>query len=284
MSAPAAVSAPAGVRAVPEPPARFLDLVAAEWIKMRSLRSTPWVLVLVPFFVTGCAALDALWDYNNFPRYSPEAQREHMFALRDAFPVSGYWTLILVAAGMGAVAVVGEYGTGLIRTTMVAVPARASVVLAKAVLVALVWTAVGAVAAAGSFTASQLILGLRDAALPVTDPVAVRSLAASALLAPVCALIGLALGVLIRHGATTAVVAAFTLLMLPFFVSDRRRWSAEIYNAMVGPAWQRLTTDWTPPPGSGSYPGTVPGSWLAYLAWPVLLVTAALIMIRRRDV
>lgn len=164
--------------AVGEPPARFPDLVAAEWIKVRSLRSTPWVIVLVTLVVTGVAAARALADYNNFPSYDALTRRDHPFSLGDAFPAEAYLTLMLAAVAVGAIATVSEYGSGLIRTTTVAVPARGAVVLAKAVVQAVLWAVVGALVALCSFLVSQAILEGRDAAIPISDPDALRAFAA----------------------------------------------------------------------------------------------------------
>ncbi|GAA3765201.1 ABC transporter permease [Plantactinospora mayteni] len=283
-TATSAAPPPSRSESVAEPPARFRDLVAAEWIKVWSLRSTPWTLLVSTLFVVGTATLEAIDDYRAFPNMNPAMQREPMFALSDAFPLMGYWTLALVAVSAGAIVVVGEYGSGLIRTTTVAVPARESVVLAKAVVVTALWTVTGTIAASGAFTVSQAILSGRDAAISITEPVALRALVAAALLPTVCALIGLGLGVLIRHGATTMVTGIFTLLMLPQFFSIRTRWSAEINHAMVLTAWERLTAMWAPPSGDGFYRPGVAESWVVYAAWPLVAIALALIVVRRRDV
>ncbi|MFB7994532.1 ABC transporter permease [Streptomyces sp. NPDC056002] len=265
------------------PPARFLDLVAAEWIKVRSLRSTPWVIVLVTLVVTGVAAARALADYNNFPSYDALTRREHPFSLGDAFPAEAYLTLMLAAVAVGAIATVSEYGSGLIRTTTVAVPARGAVVLAKAVVQAVLWTVVGALVALCSFFVAQAILGGRDAAIPLSDPDALRAFAASALLAPVCALVGLGLGVLIRHSATTVVAGSFVLLLLPVFFSSRKPLSAAFANAMVRNAWQRLAQIYGTP--VEAYNGaTVAGSWTVFVLWPLVALALALVVVRRRDV
>ncbi|MER7196893.1 ABC transporter permease [Streptomyces sp. CB01635] len=269
--------------AVDELPARFLDLVAAEWIKVRSLRSTPWVTVLVTLVVTGVAAARALADYNNFPSYDALTQREHSFSLGDSFPAEAYLTLMLAAVSVGAIAAVSEYGSGLIRTTTVAVPARGAVVLAKAVVQAVLWTVVGSVVALCSFSVAQAILSGRDAAISLGDPNALRALAASALLAPVCALVGLGLGVLIRHSATTMVAGTFVLLLLPVFFSSRKPLSVAFANAMVRNAWQRLAQIYGTP--AEAYNGaTVGGSWTVYVLWPLVALALALVVVRRRDV
>jgi hypothetical protein len=269
--------------AVDEPPARFLDLVAAEWIKVRSLRSTPWVIVLVTLVVTGVAAARALADYNNFPSYSALTRRDHPFSLGDAFPAEAYLTVMLAAVAVGAIATVSEYGSGLIRTTTVAVPARGAVVLAKAVVQAVLWTVVGSLVALCSFFVAQAILSGRDAAISLGDPNALRAFAASALLAPVCALVGLGLGVLIRHSATTVVAGSFVLLLLPVFFSSRKPLSVTFANAMVRNAWQRLAQIYGTPPEA--YNGaTVAGSWTVYALWPLVALALALLVVRRRDV
>ncbi|WP_035792098.1 ABC transporter permease [Kitasatospora mediocidica] len=276
---PTGAAAPAA-----EPPARFPDLFAAEWIKMRSLRSTPWALAFTTLFVIGSAAVAALSDYHNQPHYSALGQRPHLFALGDAFPPAGYLTLMLVAGSIGAITAVSEYSSGLIRTTTVAVPARGSVVLAKAGVLAAVWTLLGTVIAAASFALSQTVLDGWHVSFPITHPHALQALAASALLAPACALVGLGLGVLIRHSAATVVTTAFTLLMLPPIFSSGSRWSADIRHAMVQSAWGRLIQDWDPSPGDGFFSPTVTGSWVTYVAWPLVAVVLALVVVRRRDV
>ncbi|KIF75862.1 hypothetical protein QR77_22155 [Streptomyces sp. 150FB] len=264
--------------------ARFGDLLAAEWIKIRSLRSTPWTIAVTILFVIGSAAVSALAYNENLADAGPGAQGPNGFLPFDAFPPAGYTALMLVAGSIGAVAVVSEYSSGLIRATTVAVPARGSVVLAKAVVVAALWTVVGAVISIGSFFVSQAVLDATNSGVPIGYPGVFRALVASALLAPVCALTGLGLGVLIRHSATSMVTSAFTLLMLPTLFSPSRRWSADLNHAMVSTAWRRLVQNWGAMPGSHTFTATVPGSWTVYVLWPLVAVALAVVVVRRRDV
>ncbi|MDF9817034.1 ABC transporter permease [Streptomyces sp. SPB162] len=267
-----------------EPPARFRDLLASEWIKMRSLRSTPWSLALTMVFVIGSAAVAALAENRILEKMSPQARADQGFMVFDAFPPAGYMTLMLVAGSVGALTVVSEYSSGLIRTTTVAVPARGAVVLAKAVVTAALWTAVGAVVATGCFLVSQAILNANHAGVPLTHPGVPRALVASTLLAPVCALTGLGVGFLIRHSAATMVTNTFTLLMLPPIFSQSARWSAAVSHAMPVTAWKRLIQNWPPDPHSLGYTATVPDSWTVYALWPLIAVALAGTVVRRRDV
>lgn len=263
--------------ALAAPPARFRDLLAAEWIKARSLRSTPWTIALTALFVVGSAAVSTLAD--DGAGSGPAGFRPF-----DAYPAAGYWTLMLVAGSMGALTVVSEYGSGLIRTTTVAVPARGSVVLAKAAVTAALWTVVGTALSVGSFFVSQAVLDGRGGGVPITHPGVFRALTASALLAPVCALVGLGLGVLLRHAAGTMVTSVFVLLMLPTMFPESDRWSADVRHALVAAAWNRLVQPWDPGSGSLGYTATVPGSWTVYALWPLIMVAVAVFVVRRRDV
>ncbi|WP_329191933.1 MULTISPECIES: ABC transporter permease [unclassified Streptomyces] len=277
MTTPASALASTAAASLAEPPARFRDLLASEWIKMRSLRSTPWTLALTILFVTGSAAVATLAD-------KAAGSEPAGFLAYDAYPATGYMTLILVAGSMGALTVVSEYGSGMIRTTTVAVPDRGAVVLAKAVVTAVLWTAVGTAASIGSFLVSQAILNGRAAGVPITHPDVFRPLVASALLAPVCALVGLGLGVLLRHTAGTVLTSVFALLMLPTMFSESNRWSADARHMMVSAAWTRLVETWEPDPGSLGYTATLPGSWVVYALWPLAAVALAVVVVRHRDV
>ncbi|MEU1504285.1 ABC transporter permease [Kitasatospora sp. NPDC005748] len=277
-AAPAAAPAvaPAAVPATASP-VRFGDLLASEWIKMRSLRSTPWAIAVTTVFVIGSAVAATMAAHDGAA--VPGAPRE--FLPFNAFPAAGYWTLMLVAATMGAITVVSEYSSGLIRTTTVAVPARGQVVLAKAAVTAALWTAVGAATAVGSFLASQAV---RGGGAPATHPGLARALVACTLVAPICALVGLGLGVLIRHTATTVVTGVFTLVLLPPMFSEGTRWSADVNHLMPSTAWRRLVQNWPADPDSLAYTATVPGSWAVYLLWPLVAVVLAVVVVRRRDV
>lgn len=277
-----------------ESPIHFRDLVAAEWIKLRSQRSTPWMLAVAAMVVTGSAVVAAHADYANFPRYSPADQVAHSFSLSDAFPLAGGLMLMVIAASTGAATVVGEYSSGLIRTTTVAVPARGAVVLAKAVMIATFWTLAGAIIGAVSFAVSQAILDGRHAGVSITSPGAFTAFLGASLLAPVCALVGLGLGFLIRHSIATTVTAIVTLVMLPIFLSTQHRLTAEIRDAMVFSAWQRLTEAYGPAEVEAAnvrsgqlIPGLYPSlseAWISYAAWPLVALLIAVLVVRRRDV
>ncbi|WP_433379795.1 ABC transporter permease subunit [Actinoplanes sp. CA-142083] len=259
------------------------DVIAAEWLKTRSLRSTWWALALTAAVVIGSAAVAAHADYVNFPSYSLEEQRTHGFALGDAFPLAGYLVLVVVAASAGASAMISEYSSGLLRVTAVAVPARSELLAAKAVVAAAVWTVAGALTSLTAFAVSQLILAGRDANASLTGPGTATALLAATLIGPVCALVGLALAVLLRHAGTVYVTGILLLVLAPQLLSTRQNVTRELHHTMLIPAWQRLTEAYGPPRFLGSLYTSAVEAWLAYAIWSLIFIAAALVVHRRRD-
>ena len=270
------------------PASRFTDLLAAEWIKLRSLRSTYWAFGCGALAVVGFNANAARADYANYPHYGGPIRDDFVYwALRDAFTEGSAMILVLVCASIGAITIVGEYATGLVRTTFTAVPDRRALMAAKVVVLTAVMTLFGALLAAASYASTQAILDGRGLGVPISHPGAWRVAVASALLAPVCALVGMGLGAVIRHSATTMVLTTFVLLLLPSFVTDRYHWTASVRHAFPFNAWARIVDV-----GYGQsryvlvpkYPATVAGGWVVFAVWAAVAAVVAVVVVDRRDV
>ncbi|MFC8454643.1 ABC transporter permease [Kitasatospora sp. NPDC057223] len=271
----------------PAPRARFGDLLAAEWLKLRSLRSMRWAFPLSALALVLLNANAAVADYQNWPRYDEGIRANFVpgWAYRDAFTNNSGISLMLIAGSLGAITLVGEYSTGLVRTSFAAVPARRALLSAKAAVLTAVMLVYGAVISVVSFLLSQAILSGRDIGLSLGHPGAWRGVVASALLAPVCALVGLGLGALVRHSATTVVTVVTVLLLVPNFLTPDRYWSAVVYHLFPFRAWQRLgQLDSLDGGFHERYPSTPGGAWLVFLLWPLVSVLVTLVVVDRRDV
>ena len=256
-------------------PVRFGDLLAAEWIKLRGLRSNRWALGLGALAAVGFNINGALADYRDLASATADFE-----PLNAAFGNSAALVVMLVAASVGALSVVGEYGSGLIRTTFTAVPARRWVLAAKIITVGTATLGLGAIVTTVSFWSTQAILAARHSGDSITQPGAFRAAAASALLAPVCALVGIGAGAVIRHTAGTIVATVATLELLPqLFTSHEYRWVVDARNAMPHMAWERLIT----PGHAGPGLPTIAGSWTAYLLWSLIAAAVALVAVGHRD-
>jgi hypothetical protein len=263
---------------------RFADLLAAEWIKFRSLRATWWTLALAALALVAANANAAWSDHRNWPGYSPMIQADFvpLWSLRDAFTVLACSILLLAAGSVGALSLAGEYATGQIRTTFTAVPARRAVVAAKAVVVAAVLTCWGALVAGGSFAASQAILSGRGVGVTLTEHQAWRIVLASALLAPVAGLAGLGVAALVRHSAGSVIGTVLLLLLVPQLFSEQYHWSATVAHALPHGAWERLTQV-VEAPVPPDHPWSVAGAWLVYALWPPAATAVAVAVVHRRD-
>ncbi|MGI3223427.1 hypothetical protein ACRJ4B_05095 [Streptomyces sp. GTA36] len=187
---------------------------------------------------------------------------------------------MLALSAIGATAIVGEYRTGMIRTTFTAVPARRSVMAAKVCVVTAVTTVFGAVVAAASFGLTQAVLSARHIGVPIDHPGALRVVVASALLAPVSALLGMALGTLIRHSAATMTANVVILLLLPLVFSADRHWAAVVDHALPTGAWIRLVDA---DQQAVAYPWTLTGAWTVYAVWALAAAAVAVTSVQRRD-
>ncbi|WP_221362151.1 ABC transporter permease [Streptomyces beigongshangae] len=274
-------------------PARFRHLLAAEWIKLWSLRSTYWVLGVGALTVIGINVNSAA---SNADRLAHQTQRppeppgfpdrpEFLFdPLTTAFVDPAWQLFMIIAATVGAIAVFGEYSTGLIRTTFAAVPDRQAVIAAKVTVVSVVMLTLGTLVSGTSFGVTQMLLR-EHGGLSLGAPGALRAAAAAALLAPLCALVGMAVGAAVRHAAGSIVTVIALLLLVPaLFQGERYRWVKEIGNAMPLSAWERLVTNPERAHDLGKYPLTVTEAWIVYGAWATAAVAIAVLVVRHRDV
>lgn len=280
-----ATTAPTAPIAAPHhPPARFGDLVAAEWTKLWSLRSTSWMLGLTALAIVALNVNAAVADLQFFP--FPAGTNEAdlaMASLGKAFTTNAALMLMIAAGSVGGGMVVSELSSGLIRTTFVAVPARRAVMAAKAVVATAVFLVYGAVVAGVSFGLTQAILASEDAGFSISYPGAWRIVVASALLAPIAALVGMAVGAVVRHTATTMVTTPFLLIVLPIFLAEDRHLSATIRHTMLEPAWLRLV-EVVDRGFRGDHPWTAVGAGTVMAAWFVVAAALAVTVLHRRDV
>jgi hypothetical protein len=269
-----------------DPRARFRDLLAAEWIKLWSLRSTYGVLVTGALVSIGICVNSARSNVHNLAANPDPLGHTAIDPMHAAFVIEAYEILMIIAAGIGAITIFGEYTSGLIRTTFAAVPARRPVIAAKMTVVTAVMLAFGAAVSVAAFGLTQAIYHQQHIGLSISAPGALRAVTASALLTPLSALVGMALGALIRHAAGTIVAIVGVLLLLPsLFQGETYRWVKEIGNAMPFTAWDALVDNPAKPSFVPSkYPESITEAWIVFGAWPLVAAVIAVIVVVRRDV
>jgi ABC-2 type transport system permease protein len=131
------------------------------------------------------------------------------------------------SAILAVLVISGEYSSGMIRTTLTAMPRRSTVLAAKALVLTGVVAAAGTIAVLGSLLAGRLVLPRGSLAL--ADGPALRAAAGSVLYLTLIALLSLGVAAIVRDSATSIGVILGLLYLLPILAQ------------VIGdPHWQRL--------------------------------------------
>ncbi|WP_406440651.1 ABC transporter permease subunit [Streptomyces sp. NBC_00631] len=176
--------------------------IASEWTKIRSVRSTIWTLGVFVLLVIGIGLLAGAVVSNSSS--SDDLTGSNALSL-------GFFGLLLGSMciiTLGVLTTASEYGTGMIRTTMVACPSRARVLAAKAIVffaVAFVITL-----AASAFVAMTQVSMLSDVARTPTGGEWLKGTFGVSLYIALLGLLSLIIGSVIRHsaGAITIMIGA----------------------------------------------------------------------------
>ena len=197
-----------------------LDLaLRAEWTKLRTVASTGWLLLgMVVVTVTASAAADAADVCTSSAGCHPDVAR---------LSLTGADVGQAVVVVMAVLAVTGEYGTGMIRATLAAVPLRTAVLAAKAAVVAGLTLAAGAVSVLGSVLAGRLILPGHGLILSLSSEPVLRAAAGTVLYLALIALLSLGVAAAVRDSAAAIGVVLGLLYLFP------------ILGLVAGPGWQR---------------------------------------------
>jgi ABC-type transport system involved in multi-copper enzyme maturation permease subunit len=194
-------------------PVTQVGVVRAEWTKLRALRSTRWCGLGAVVLITGLGAAIA---GSGAPYHVSAADSA---AKGIAASLLGLLFAQLVVGVVGVLAFSGEYGTGMIRVTLAAVPSRLPVLWAKvAVLAGLVLPVTLLCAVADFFVATALESSRGGSAISLSDPGVLREVVGSSLYLTVVAVIGLALGALLRRTAAALSVFAAVFFVIPIVV------------------------------------------------------------------
>ena len=262
-------------QAVPSRLARAHEVLAFEWTKLRSVRSSYWTLLIAAAVTLGVTAIVA----QSFA--STPASRHGAAADPLASSFLGYaeYTVLPVTV-LSVLVFTSEYARGLIATTFTAVPRRLAVLAAKAAVTGAAALAAGELLAFACFFLTQAILSTHHRALSLSHPgVPGAVLAAGGALAA-CALVGVGLGAIVRHsaGAIAAAVAVIYLLAVLCLILPSP-WRTRLGRFTVPfAAYQTVASH---PLAGLLSPGL---SMLVIIAWPAATLTAAALVISRRDV
>jgi ABC-2 type transport system permease protein len=254
-----------------------LRVLLSEWTKFRSLRSTVFTLLIAVVLSIGIGALLSAVSASQYHTLSPVAR-----ASFDPVSLSLNGTLFsqLAIGVLGVLVLSGEYGTGMIRSSLTAVPRRLPVLWAKLGVFAGVVFAVMLVTSFVSFFLGQALLSSQHVGVAISAPGALRSVAGAALYLTVTGMIGMALGGLLRNTA-----AAISIFVAAFFVIPPlagllpASWSSHFAQYLPSNAGQALYGD-----GGGLAHPLAPWAGFGVLcSYAVVLIALAALRLRRAD-
>ena len=285
----------------------FMGVLRSEWIKFRSLRSTQLLLAFTFLAVVGVGtmaawlrgvAIQAFMEFGvagpgrpGVP--APAAPKMTVDQAINAAsaqglniygtPIAGLQLGILVIGTLAVLLISSEFGTGMIRSTMTAVPKRLPVFAAKAIVLIVVSYVLTLAAAFVTFLISIPILHAYGITMSLSMDGVLYSILMGGVYVAGAAMIGLSLGTLIRSsaGSIVVLVALFFLLQI----------GTQLLKLIPGNFWQYVE-QYIPSVSGGrmleigdkaAFITPLAGG-LIFLAWIVLFTVPAIISLKTRDV
>ncbi|MFD4656941.1 ABC transporter permease [Kitasatospora sp. NPDC058444] len=218
-TAPSPMPAPGGVRpARPAYKVTALRVLRSEWAKLWSLRST-WITLGLALLFLVAFGLIAAYQFKS--RMTSGRPMERDFAGASTLSLSLFGTNFaqLALGVLGVLVAAGEYSTGMIRSTLAAVPRRLPVLWSKAAVYGVIALVLGTVGVFAVFVADSGVLSGTRVAMTLSDAGVVRGLLGAGLYLALVGVIGVALGALLRSVAGGIAVLVATLMLVPGLTS-----------------------------------------------------------------
>ena len=249
-------------------------VVRSEWTKLISLRSTRWALAAMVLLAIGigvivCSVFESRWGQMSA---SDRAEFHPLSAC-----LAGIGVAQLATGVLGVLAITGEYSTGMIRSSLTAVPRRLSFLTGKALAFGATALAISLPATFVTFFVGQAILSGEGIGVGIGDPGVLRALVGAGLFLATIGLFGLALGAMARNTAAGIAALVGILFVLPPIVYHLPS-GGSIYPYLPSSAGSAV---WTTEPG----PHTL-APWVGFgvlCAYVVVAFAVAAIQMMRRD-
>jgi len=261
----------------PVPRATFLDVLRSEWTKFRSVRSTFWSMTVAVTLTVGLGALVSWGGSHHFANRPADEQ-----ANWDPTGVSLFGLLLsqLAFGVLGVLVISSEYTTGMIRTSLAAVPRRRRLLAAKCLIFGLCALVLGEVMAFTAFGIGQAIIHGNAPSVSLGDHNILRAVVGSGLYLAVLGLLAVGIGAILRHGAG----AITTLVGLIFIVPL-------LSNALPVNWGRRPVQKWLPSLAGGQVFAVKPdvhafGPWAGFAVmcgWTAAILAVAFFLLERRD-
>lgn len=193
-------------------PYTFVDVVRSEWTKFRSVRSTYWTFLVAIVLGIGLAALVSGISANHY-HTDLEVRLGWDPTQRSIRPM---WFLAQLAfAVLGVMTVTSEYSTGMIRTSMAAVPKRVRLMSAKLLVFGIAAVIIGEIISVAAFSIGQMLIHGEAPSASFGQPDVLRVVLGAGLYLLFIGLLGSGFGVMVRNAAAGIAIVVGILFILP---------------------------------------------------------------------
>jgi ABC-2 type transport system permease protein len=252
-------------------PVSLGGVVASEWLKFRSLRSTLLVLAAA---VVGMVAFGAIIAFNT--RNPAGVDPEDLVA---SGPLQGYYLGQLLMGALGVLVVSGEYSSGMIRASLAAVPRRWPVLVAKVVVFTVVVGLSMVAASVAAFLLAQAVLSGHRPTYSLADGSTLRVVVGTGVYLTLVGLIGSVFAWIVRSTPGALVATLAVILVLPIlFELVFPSWGTYIAAYLPTGAGQSFSTNLAQPHALSPWVGLG-----VMVAWVVAGLGAAAVVLDRKD-
>lgn len=264
--------------AVGGPGPNVANVVRAEWRKLWAVRATTWTLCALPLL----GVIFAVFFSSGGGRdYTTLSATDRLAFDPTATSLRTYLTAQLFVGVLGVLVITTEYGTGLINTTITAVPRRNRLLAAKVAVLAMAAFIFGELTAFASYFIGQsVIAGYGAPSTTLTDPGVFRAVSGMGLYLVLTAVLGFAVGTLVRSTAGGLAIMVSVTLIFPGLSQSLpdalKRGVAQYWPNLAGSQIMTVYRD----PGLLS---PTAGFWLYFVSVAVV-IAAAIVSFRKRDI
>ncbi|MGW7416719.1 ABC transporter permease [Streptomyces sp. NPDC054863] len=170
-----------------------VQVLKSEWTKIRSVRSTVWTLGLAVLFTVGLGFLISLLSKDQFGKMNA---RELQFVDPTFTSFAGTSLGQLAMIVFGVLVVGNEYSTGMIRTSLAAVPRRGTFLFSKIGIATLLAFVIALVTSFVTFFVGQAALGSYQAS--IGDPGVLRAVIGCSLYMTLIAVFAMGVTMILR--------------------------------------------------------------------------------------
>ena len=265
-------------------------IIRSEWVKLVTLRSTWWCLGVLAALTAGLPAFIAFIIGEPWGGQPASVDIGYSNWMNATVVPMGF--TVLVAAVLGCLVITGEYGTGMIRSTMTAAPKRFPAYLAKALVIGLAVFVTSIVALTVGAVLSGLIFSGNGYQIEPGEARVWWTIIAAAGYPALIAVFSVGVGTMLRNSAGSIAAVLGLLLVVPTIV--------QLFGALTGEDWVFDVGNFLPSSlGSVMSTPVVDGDFvmmqgtitleplqavLAMLAWVVAALIGGAALLKSRDV